>query len=279
MVDFTQRGLFVTGTDTGVGNTRISAILAHQLNLRGLMVRPRKPVESGCLRGENGLIPVDAATLQAAAGSHELLAQICPYRFESALSPERAAALVDKNLTLDDVAAVCRKSVAESDFLLVERALAKHAESACPVIVEPLVQRAGSMRMYHLAYLTLLREACERYGVHLIADEIAVGFGRTGTLFACEQAFISLDFICLSKGLIGGYLPLSAVLTIDTVYQAFYDDSIPEMHWVAGRYLQLSACFSSRIYLATIAGWRLPWPKQSNASRIIPTSPKFGKPA
>lgn len=122
MVKFIQRGLFVTGTDTGVGKTRIAAILARILNNRGLVVRPRKPVESGCLRGESGLIPADAATLQAAAGSDELLARICPYRFESALSPEKAAALADKNLTLDDVTAVCRQGVAESDFLLVEGA-------------------------------------------------------------------------------------------------------------------------------------------------------------
>jgi adenosylmethionine-8-amino-7-oxononanoate aminotransferase len=78
--------------------------------------------------------------------------------------------------------------------------------------------------MYDPVYLTLLRAACDKYQVHLIADEIAVGFGRTGTLFACEQAAISPDFICLSKGLTGGYLPLSAVLTTDQVYQAFYAD-------------------------------------------------------
>ncbi|MFN3586279.1 MAG: aminotransferase class III-fold pyridoxal phosphate-dependent enzyme, partial [Moraxellaceae bacterium] len=78
--------------------------------------------------------------------------------------------------------------------------------------------------MYHPVYLTLLREACDRYGVHLIADEIAVGFGRTGTLFACEQAGITPDFLCLSKGLTGGYLPMSVVMTTDTVYDAFYDD-------------------------------------------------------
>jgi adenosylmethionine-8-amino-7-oxononanoate aminotransferase len=80
------------------------------------------------------------------------------------------------------------------------------------------------MRMYHPVYLQLLRQACDRYGVHLIADEIAVGFGRTGTLFACEQAHIMPDFMCLSKGLTGGYLPFAVTLTTDDVYQVFYDD-------------------------------------------------------
>lgn len=109
-------------------------------------------------------------------------------------------------------------------FELMELALQQHAESVCAVIVEPLVQCAGNMRMYDPVYLKCLRKACDKYGVHLIADEIAVGFGRTGTLFACEQAEISPDFICLSKGLTGGYLSLSAVLTTNNVYQAFYDD-------------------------------------------------------
>jgi adenosylmethionine-8-amino-7-oxononanoate aminotransferase len=106
----------------------------------------------------------------------------------------------------------------------MDRMLQQYAESVCAVIIEPLVQCAGNMRMYDPVYLTLLRAACDKYQVHLIADEIAVGFGRTGTLFACEQAAISPDFMCLSKGLTGGYLPLSAVMTTDLVYQAFYDD-------------------------------------------------------
>ncbi|MGJ0428897.1 adenosylmethionine--8-amino-7-oxononanoate transaminase [Methylobacter sp.] len=109
-------------------------------------------------------------------------------------------------------------------FSLMEATLARHADITCAVIVEPLVQCAGNMRMYDPVYLKLLREACNKYSVHLIADEIAVGFGRTGSLFACEQAAITPDFICLSKGLTGGYLPLSAVLTTDQIYQAFYDD-------------------------------------------------------
>jgi adenosylmethionine-8-amino-7-oxononanoate aminotransferase len=94
------------------------------------------------------------------------------------------------------------------------------------VIVEPLVQCAGGMRMYDARYLSLLRAACDRHGVHLIADEIAVGFGRTGTMFACEQAGIRPDYLCLSKGLTGGYLPLSVVMTTEAVYAAFYDEYV-----------------------------------------------------
>ena len=99
--------------------------------------------------------------------------------------------------------------------------LERHASNVCAVIVEPLVQCAAGMRMYDPAYLTGLRALCDEFDVHLIADEIAVGFGRTGTLFACEQGGITPDFLCLSKGLTGGFLPLSAVLTTTAVYDAF----------------------------------------------------------
>lgn len=109
-------------------------------------------------------------------------------------------------------------------FAHMEHALERHAHETSAVIIEPLVQCAGNMRMYDPVYLSLLREACDRHQVHLIADEVAVGFGRTGTLFACEQADITPDFMCLSKGLTGGYLPMSVVLTRESIYQAFYDD-------------------------------------------------------
>jgi len=106
----------------------------------------------------------------------------------------------------------------------LEAHLERHAESTAALIVEPLVQCAGGMAMHHPDYLSRAREICDRFEVLLIADEIAVGFGRTGTLFACEQAGISPDLLCLSKGITGGVLPLSVVMTSDRVYGAFYDD-------------------------------------------------------
>ncbi|MBN1378116.1 MAG: adenosylmethionine--8-amino-7-oxononanoate transaminase [Gammaproteobacteria bacterium] len=109
-------------------------------------------------------------------------------------------------------------------FEPMRRKLEKYHKEVCAVIIEPLVQCAGNMRMYDSIYLWLLRQACNEFGVHLIADEIATGFGRTGSMFACEQADISPDIMCLSKGLTGGYLPLAVVATTDRLYRAFYDD-------------------------------------------------------
>jgi adenosylmethionine-8-amino-7-oxononanoate aminotransferase len=117
-------------------------------------------------------------------------------------------------------AAGCAERCAEA----LDAWLAEHHATTAALIVEPLVQCAAGMAMHDARYLRRARELCDRWRVHLIADEIAVGFGRTGTRFACEQAGIRPDFVCLSKGLTGGYLPLSAVLTTDAVYAAFYDD-------------------------------------------------------
>ncbi len=115
--------------------------------------------------------------------------------------------------------------VSESEALeSMERLLKTHAGKVSAVVIEPLVQCAGGMAMYGPDYIRELRALCDRHGVFLIADEIAVGFGRTGTMFACEQAEVTADFLCLSKGITGGYLPLSVVLTSDRVYSAFYCD-------------------------------------------------------
>ena len=104
--------------------------------------------------------------------------------------------------------------------------LGAHHERTAAVIVEPLVQGACGMGMYHPSYLRRARELCRRFDVHLIADEIMTGFGRTGTMFACEQADVAPDFLCLSKGITAGYLPLSVVMTTDRVYAAFYADEV-----------------------------------------------------
>ena len=106
----------------------------------------------------------------------------------------------------------------------LEAHLQEHHHKLAAFIIEPLVQGAAGMAMYHPIYLARACELCEAYDVHLIADEIAVGMGRTGTLFACEQGEITPDFLCLSKGITGGYLPLSVVMTTNKIYQAFYAD-------------------------------------------------------
>jgi len=108
----------------------------------------------------------------------------------------------------------------------VETLFQERADKIAAIIIEPLVQCATGMAMHDPLYLSLVRELCDRYDVHLILDEIAVGCGRTGTFFACEQAGIWPDFLCLSKGISGGYLPLSLVLTRDEVYQAFYSADV-----------------------------------------------------
>ncbi len=119
----------------------------------------------------------------------------------------------------EDAQAAAHAAADALEALLAER----HAEIAA-VIVEPLVQGASGMRFYHPDYLKRLRAACTRHDVLLVADEIMTGFGRTGTLFACEQGGIAPDLLCLSKGITGGYLPLSCVLASDAVFDAFYDD-------------------------------------------------------
>jgi adenosylmethionine-8-amino-7-oxononanoate aminotransferase len=118
----------------------------------------------------------------------------------------------------ESAADVARRAARALQALLEQRG--KHIAA---VIVEPLVQCAAGMQMYDPVYLQELQALCDQHQVHMIADEIAVGCGRTGSFFACEQAAIWPDFLCLSKGISGGYLPLSLVMTRDEIYQAFYD--------------------------------------------------------
>jgi adenosylmethionine---8-amino-7-oxononanoate aminotransferase len=117
-----------------------------------------------------------------------------------------------------------RNSCQAECFEHLESLVTREHQNIAAIIIEPLVQAAAGMRIYSPVYLRKLRELCDRYQVHYIADEIAVGFGRTGRLFANEHAGVSPDLMCLSKGITGGYLPLAVTLTTEEIYQAFYDD-------------------------------------------------------
>jgi adenosylmethionine-8-amino-7-oxononanoate aminotransferase len=111
--------------------------------------------------------------------------------------------------------------VTAGDVTELDLMLELHCEEVAAVIVEPLIQGAAGMRVHPPGYLRRVRELCDRYDVLLICDEVATGFGRTGTMFACEQERVAPDLLCLGKGLTGGYLPLAATLTTERIYGGF----------------------------------------------------------
>jgi len=117
-----------------------------------------------------------------------------------------------------------RESCKAECFGPMEQALEKNRDSIAGVILEPLVQGAAGMKMYPPVYLKKLEDACKESDIHVIYDEVAVGFGRTGSLFVSESLGLNPTFLCLSKGITSGYLPLAATLTTDEIYQAFYGE-------------------------------------------------------
>lgn len=118
----------------------------------------------------------------------------------------------------------CRENCGAECFDLAEKIFKEYGDETCAFLIEPLVQAAAGMKIYSKEYLKKLRKYCDKYNVHLIADEIATGYGRTGKMFACNHAEISPDIICLSKGLTGGYMPMALAVTTDKIYNAFYAD-------------------------------------------------------
>lgn len=118
----------------------------------------------------------------------------------------------------------CRSSCNCECFAKAEEAFAEHGSDTCAIIVEPILQGSAGMRIYPSLYLKKLKELCGRYGILFIADEIATGFGRTGKMFACDNAEVTPDIMCISKGLTGGYMPMAITITTDEIYDAFYAD-------------------------------------------------------
>ena len=178
-----------------------------------------------------------------------------PLLMQSAQMPSPDFRLSDKGEGAEAFALRCADAL--------EAYVSEHSHTLAAFIIEPLVQCAAGMGMYHPVYLRRAREICSKYEIHLIADEIAVGFGRTGTMFAsytdcnsnCDQNTCHKkqdcrpDFMCLSKGITGGYLPLSCVLTKDEIYQAFYDDKVAKgflhSHSYTGNPLACSAALAT----------------------------------
>jgi len=124
-------------------------------------------------------------------------------------------------LIIAGIAAPTPSASAADALAAMERILSEHASEIAAVIVEPLVQGAAGMLMHPPGYLKGVEQLCRKHGVFLIVDEVATGFGRTGTMFACEQEDVRPDFLCLAKGLTGGYLPLAATLTREEIFEAF----------------------------------------------------------
>jgi len=131
--------------------------------------------------------------------------------------------LLIKNIQTD-VPKNCSTEETDKAIEKLKRILDRNGDKISAMIVEPIIQGAGGMHIYSAEYLKRAYELLQKYNIHLIADEIMTGFGRTGTMFGVEQAQISPDFMTVSKGLTGGFLPLSAVMTTDKIYSAFYCD-------------------------------------------------------
>lgn len=233
LVEVAPKGLTrVQYADNGSSAVEIALKLAfHHCRNRGDSQRTRFVALAGGYHGETlGALSVTDIPLYRATYAPLLLTPL------TAMSPDATQAEAGES-ALD----VATRAAEALDALL-----AQHGDTVCALIVEPLVQCAAGMRMHDPEYLRRARAACDRHGVLLILDEIAVGFGRTGSLFACEQAGIAPDLMCLSKGLTGGYLPLSAVLATEAIYQSFYDE-----------YTKLRAFLHSHSYTGHALGCRV----------------------
>nr|HEX4315659.1 adenosylmethionine--8-amino-7-oxononanoate transaminase [Kofleriaceae bacterium] len=155
----------------------------------------------------------------------------------------------------------------ESALSELERVLSQRHDEIAAFVVEPLIQGAAGMLVHQPGFLARARELCSRFDVHLIVDEVATGFGRTGAMFACEREAVQPDFLCLAKGISGGYLPLAATLTTEQVYRAFLGARSDLRHFFHGHTYTANplACAVGRASLALLRTSTLP-----HARRMVP---------
>lgn len=149
-------------------------------------------------------------------GVERFHAMFRPLLFETLRVPAPDSYRRPPNVAPDEL---CRHHLAG-----LEKVLAEHHRRIAALVIEPLVQGAAGMIMHPPGYLRGVRELTRKYDVLLIADEVAVGFGRTGKMFACEHEEVVPDLLCLAKGLTGGYLPMAATLATDEIWNAFLGD-------------------------------------------------------
>ncbi len=204
------------------------AFQAHQLE--GRPSRTRFLTVGGAYHGDT----IGSVSLGAIELFHRVFG---PLLFDTLQAPAPYCHRCPLSLHPDTCAVDCAASL--------ETLALEHAGSIAAIVVEPLVQGAAGMITQPKGWLRRVADVADRIGAYLIVDEVAVGFGRTGTLFACEQEDVVPDFLCLAKGLTGGYLPVAATLTTDAIFDAFAGTTFFHGHTYTGNALGCAAALAT----------------------------------
>ena len=213
LVDCSPEGLErVFYSDSGSTAVEAALKLAYQFHIQ----KPQPEPDRTLFVGVNSAYHGDTIGSVSVGGMPLFHRTYRSMLFEKLLVPSPVAFRPPAEHTADSWIAHC--------FAEVERTIRKHHNQIAAFVIEPLVQGAAGILVHPQGYLRHVRELTAQFGIPLIADEVAVGFGRTGTLFACEQEDVRPDFLCLAKGLTGGYLPVAATLTTNEIYEAFLDE-------------------------------------------------------
>ena len=213
LVDITPAGLNkVFYSDSGATSVEAALKMAYQYHRQ----KPGGPEERDLFATVSGAYHGDTIG-SVSVGSIQLFHRVYgKLLFETVSVPSPSGFRFPDGMTQDEYHTHCLDEV--------ERVVVKHADRLAAFVIEPLVQGAAGILVHEPGYLSRVRELTSEHGIPLIADEVAVGFGRTGTMFSCEQEDVQPDILCLGKGITGGYLPLAATLTTDEIFDAFLGD-------------------------------------------------------